>query len=219
MLSKLQLDSFCFYWMALAGITFMILLFINAPYGKYVKSNWGPTISNKLGWIIMESISPICLSYFFWTGLLPKNYLLVLIYLLWVLHYFYRSFIFPIKTQTASKKMPIVIVLMATFFNCINGFTNGYYLGNFADYVQPSYFFQLPIIFGFILFFVGFYIHFTAAISNCSFSSNFPFGRSHLPFLKMNKISSYSLMTRPPAAIILTKLFKKDSLRKLKSSW
>ena len=120
MLSKLQLDSFCFYWMALAGITFMILLFINAPYGKYVKSNWGPTISNKLGWIIMESISPICLSYFFWTGLLPKNYLLVLIYLLWVLHYFYRSFIFPIKTQTASKKMPIVIVLMATFFNCIN---------------------------------------------------------------------------------------------------
>ena len=37
------------------------------------------------------------------------------------------------RTRTTGKKMPLSIPLMAIFFNGLNGFFIGYYLGNFAD--------------------------------------------------------------------------------------
>ena len=42
-------------WILLAVIVFFILLKITAPYGRHSSKKWGPQISNRLGWIIMDS--------------------------------------------------------------------------------------------------------------------------------------------------------------------
>lgn len=41
-------------WIAIAVITFIILLKVTAPYGRHVTKGWGPEINNRLGWILME---------------------------------------------------------------------------------------------------------------------------------------------------------------------
>lgn len=161
-LTEEHLNTLCYGWIVLALLVFISLLFISAPYGKYISKGWGALIPNKLGWIIMESISPIALSLFFWTGTLPKNNSLIFIYSLWVFHYVYRSILFPLKTATNDKKIPLSIVLMAVFFNCINGYTNGIFLGHYADNIQNDYYLQPNFIIGLFVFVLGFFIHYKA---------------------------------------------------------
>ena len=60
----LNFESIVILWLLLGFITFITLLRIQAPYGKFAKNNWGPMIPSKLGWIVMEIISTIALLYF-----------------------------------------------------------------------------------------------------------------------------------------------------------
>ena len=47
---------------------------------------------------------------------------------IWITHYFNRTIIYPLKIKTKGKKIPIVIVASAFFFNIINGILNGYFI-------------------------------------------------------------------------------------------
>ena len=52
-------------WLIIGFISFIILLKVKAPYGKFSSKSWGKTISYQLGWFIQEIISPLIFSYFF----------------------------------------------------------------------------------------------------------------------------------------------------------
>jgi 3-oxo-5-alpha-steroid 4-dehydrogenase 1 len=117
-------------WIAIASVIFFVLLFVSAPYGRFSRSNWGIMINNRVGWIIMETPSLLAFCYFVFTGSAPKNAYILFFSSIWVIHYVHRSFIFPFRIKPANKKMPLLVALMAVFFNCMNGFFNGYYLGN-----------------------------------------------------------------------------------------
>lgn len=157
-----QLNLLCYAWIGLALIVFISLFFTNAPYGKYIRKGWGPQLPNKWGWVIMEMVSPLALSFFFWYPHSIKNNSQIFIYSLWIFHYVYRSFIFPLKTATNDKTIPWSIVLMAVFFNSINGFTNGYALSHFSEHLQGNYLYEPHAILGLILFITGFCIHYYA---------------------------------------------------------
>lgn len=153
-------NELLYVWLGIAIVTFGSLFFIAAPYGRHNNRSWGAQVDNKWGWIVMELVSPITLSVFFFMGNSEKNNPVWLFYLLWMFHYTYRSVFFPLKLNTKGKTIPLSIVLMAIFFNSINGYTNGYYFGNFSiDFA--SYSFTSPqFVVGLILFLSGFYIHF-----------------------------------------------------------
>lgn len=130
------ISNFTLLWILFGLIIFVILLFIRAPYGKHYNIKWGPEINNKLGWIVMEM--PALL-------ICPITYLSIVddifrfesfFILLWVLHYFNRTIIYPLKIKTKNKKMPLLIAASAIFFNLINGLINGYFLSllNIHDY-------------------------------------------------------------------------------------
>ena len=40
---------------AVAVVVFVALHFINAGYGIMYTKRWGPTLDNRLGWVLMES--------------------------------------------------------------------------------------------------------------------------------------------------------------------
>ncbi|HRP89862.1 MAG TPA: DUF1295 domain-containing protein [Edaphocola sp.] len=141
-------------WIALAILIFILLLYVNAPYGRHAKTNWGPLINNRLGWFIMEFFLLIVLPYFLFTGSNHQSPVNLLIVGLLVFHYFYRSLVFPFRIKTKGKKMPLIIAIMGMGFNLVNGFFFGYFLGNFHVYDQ-NWLTTPNFIFGFFIFIFG----------------------------------------------------------------
>jgi len=154
-LSLYSFQLFCYCWIILALLTFVVLFFVQQPYGRHARKGFGPMIDNKIGWIIMEAISPIVFNLFFFTGKVPFTSIHWIYFGLYNFHYINRSFIFPLRIKTKGKKMPISIVLAAIFFNSVNGFVNGYYASNF-QYSKTSVFLMIV---GCTLFILGFYIN------------------------------------------------------------
>ena len=154
-------ETILFIWIAIAIAVFFLLLKVTAPYGRYTSSTWGPLVSNKWSWLIMEL--PVLFT--LWMILFPAIDSLSLVSLIMVglfsFHYFNRIFIFPFRIHTKGKKMPLIIMLSAIFFNLINGFSFGYYFSHFAAYPN-NWFTDLRFITGAIMFFSGLYINWKA---------------------------------------------------------
>lgn len=150
---------FMYGWIALAIILFPIQFFTTAPYGRHTNKKWGKIIDNRLGWVIMEIISPVAFAFFFLTGENAKTPPMWIFFALWIGHYTYRSLIFPFRTKTVGKHIPVAIVIFAVLFNVVNGFTNGYYLGSLGLAYSNDWFFDPRFIFGLIIFLTGAYIN------------------------------------------------------------
>lgn len=146
-------------WIVLAILTFFCLQFVTAPFGRHTSNNWGPTINARLGWILMELPSPLVLSYFFFTGNTAPNTVTWFFWGLWILHYFNRSVIYPLRQRDHNKRMPVMIMGSAIFFNVVNGFLNGYFLGNYGDIYTLSWLSTPSFIIGVSLFFLGMLIN------------------------------------------------------------
>ncbi len=149
------LSIFC-----MAGVVFLMLLYISAPYGKFLRKGWGPAWRSKWAWMIMEAPSPFLMLYFFITSP-QKNLVLIIFILLWLAHYFHRTFIYPFTQSGSNKYYPVLLVAMAFIFNCINGFINGYGVFHFLSY-DMAWLHSCQFITGIVVFITGFSINKTA---------------------------------------------------------
>jgi steroid 5-alpha reductase family enzyme len=116
-------------------------------------------INNRLGWFLMELPALILVAYFILTGKNLTDTIILIAFILWMMHYINRTLIFPIRIKTKHKKMPVVIVAMAFFFNLINGFLNGYWLGILAPAYPENWLFDPRFIGGLFIFVAGFLIN------------------------------------------------------------
>ena len=148
-------------WILLAVIVFLVLLKITAPYGRYTSSKWGPFISNKWGWVIMELPVLIVLYLLIIPEILLFSFPYLIMIGLFSLHYINRIFVFPFRLHTKGKKMPVVIMFSAIFFNIMNGFSFGYYFSHFASYTN-EWLSDPRFVIGVILFFTGLIINWKA---------------------------------------------------------
>jgi len=161
LISYKDFQTILFAWIALAVLVFFLLLKITAPYGRHTTSAWGPMISNRMGWLLMELPVLIVLFSFLFSAANKISLVSWVLAGLFSLHYFNRIFIFPFRLRTQGKKMPLVIVISAVFFNIMNGFSLGYFFSHFANY-PDSWFTDNRFITGIILFFSGLYINWKA---------------------------------------------------------
>lgn len=142
-------------WIGIATGTFLVLALtrIRAPYGRHARTGWGPIISNKWGWFWMELPALLVFPVLVIAGPRDKDLLSWFLVGLWCLHYFNRTVIFPFRLRTKGKKMPLVIAGSGLFFNGINGFLNGFFLGFVAPPDTDSLSFNILV--GTALFFLG----------------------------------------------------------------
>lgn len=146
-------------WIVLAVIVFIVLIFIPAPYGRFTSRSWGLMIPDRLGWFIMEIPALAVFGYFFFSGNGNKSPVLYFIAGMWLLHYIHRSMIFPFRIKTKRKQMPLAIPFMAVLFNMVNGWLNGYYLGNGIIEVKDYSFSDPLFLLGMVLFVSGLVIN------------------------------------------------------------
>ena len=121
-ISWLLYQIILYSWIAFAIMVFFILLKMPAPYGRHTTAKWGPLISNKWGWMIMELPVLIVLWLFIAPAISKISTVSWLMIGLFCMHYINRIFVFPFRIHTPGKKIPLVIVFSAVFFNIMNGF-------------------------------------------------------------------------------------------------
>jgi 3-oxo-5-alpha-steroid 4-dehydrogenase 1 len=146
-------------WIAIAILIFPFVLKIVAPYGRHTTNRWGPLIDNRTGWIIMESPALFFFAFLFLSGINHKSTVPLIFFSLWIIHYVNRTLVFPFRLHTRGKKMPVGIVLSAFFFNLVNGYINGYWLGTLAQKYDISWLDDPRFIVGILLFITGMMIN------------------------------------------------------------
>jgi len=155
-----------------AVLVFFLLFFISAPYGKFSRKGWGPSIKSKLAWMIMEFPSPFLMTLFFITSA-TKTLPEIIFLILWLTHYVHRTFIYPFSQSGREKPYPLIVASMAIIFNCLNGFSNGFGIFHLNNY-NSSWLLTWQFIFGTIIFLTGFVINKTADAKLRSMRKNSP---------------------------------------------
>jgi 3-oxo-5-alpha-steroid 4-dehydrogenase 1 len=143
-------------WFVLALIIFISLLFVEAPYGRYARMGWGATVSDRMGWVVMESISPVLFAVCFVVGGNEKTPVLLLFFCMWEAHYIHRAFIYPFSLRTTVKRMPALVMSLGLVFNSVNAYLNGSYLFSFSEGYGIEWLGDPRFISGFALFVIGF---------------------------------------------------------------
>ena len=152
-------NTFLWVMAAMAVVVFVALQFFEAGYGYLFDRRYGPPVNNKVGWVLMES--PVFVAMCILWAMSERQWATVplVLFSMFQLHYFQRSFIFPLLMRGKSK-MPLGIVLMGMVFNTLNALMQGgwiFYLAP-ADYYAD--WFSKPYIYvGVLLFFAGMFIN------------------------------------------------------------
>ena len=146
-------------WFILAAVTFIVLFFFTAPYGRHTRNNWGLTIDNKKGWMIMELAAPLVFAVCFLLGSSPVTVATLVLLVMWEAHYIHRTFIYPLSLRGQAKRMPVVIVVSAFAFNTVNGYLNGRYIFTLSGGYANEWLVDARFITGLTLFMAGFIIN------------------------------------------------------------
>lgn len=160
MISSQAFNLFLIVMSAIAVVVFVALFFVDAGYGKFYHPKWGPSLDNHLGWFLMEV--PVFIAMLVLWALSDRrtDVVRLVFLLLFELHYFHRSFIFPRQLRGHSR-MPWTIVLMGALFNTLNALMQGgwiFFLSP-ADAYPRSWLTSVPFLAGTALFFIGMYVN------------------------------------------------------------
>jgi len=117
----------------LAVVVFFALLHIDAPYGRFVRPGWGPTIPSRVGWILMEAPASVWFLAVYALGEHRGQIVPLVMLALWQIHYVNRAFVTPFLTRS-SRRMPVAVAAMAFCFNLLNGWINARWVSALGDY-------------------------------------------------------------------------------------
>lgn len=129
--------NFIWGWIGLAGVVFVILFFVSAPYGRHLRTGWGPLLPARLGWMLMEAPALLLVGAGLALGSRPIDAYSGLLGAMFLVHYVNRTLVFPLRLPRAARAMPLSIVLSAVFFNLVNGAIQGLWLGELAPSPSP----------------------------------------------------------------------------------
>lgn len=144
----------------MAVVVFVALNYVTAGYGVFYNKKWGPAIPNRIGWILMESPVFIVMLLLFLISERTDNIVCFIFLILFELHYFQRSFIFPFLIR-GNSVMPLTIILMGMSFNVLNAMMQA----GWIFYLSPKNMYDVSwlstpyFIIGVIVFFLGMIIN------------------------------------------------------------
>ena len=138
--------------------TIVPLLFISAPYGRHQRAGWGPTMSARLGWIVMESPAVLAFGLFFFLGDNIGELVPLILLCVWQLHYIRRSFIYPFFLRIDGKTMPVLIAAMAFVYNILNALVNATWISTLGSY-ETSWLADPRFLIGAALFAFGMWLN------------------------------------------------------------
>jgi protein-S-isoprenylcysteine O-methyltransferase Ste14 len=110
-------------WTALAVPTLVVLLRVNAPYGRHARRGWGPAVPARVAWIVMEAPAALGMVALY-VAARPAGAVPVVLLGMWLLHYANRAFVYPLRARGGTP-MPASVAGMGFVFNCVNVWVQG----------------------------------------------------------------------------------------------
>ena len=156
--------TFCMVAFALFSVSQMVCLSIRAEYGRFsgsAKGFWSlfPLMHERLGWVLMESPSCVLFFIFYMMGSHRGHAAPVAMHVIWQVHYFHRTFVFPFLMQGGSAKaVSSAVVLMGFAFNTLNSFANATFIAD-KGYYPDDWLKDPRFIVGTLVFALGFFIN------------------------------------------------------------
>lgn len=141
----------------LAVIVFVALYFVKAGYGMFRTRSWGWSVPNKAGWVLMEAPSFVVMGLWAWKAGVEAYTPQAVFVGLFMLHYFQRSFVFPLLMKGKSR-MPLTIMAMGILFNVINAtlLAASFFSCALSGKYEPATFWTNPLPWvGAAIFFIG----------------------------------------------------------------
>jgi 3-oxo-5-alpha-steroid 4-dehydrogenase 1 len=144
------------FYAALA--TFLAALFIAAPYGKHERDGWGPGINMRAGWLVLELPAFAFMLWFYGQGEHKFEIAPLLLFSLFQIHYFHRTFIYPFTLRVKpGARYRIILLLCGMAFNAANGALNGWFLAEVGSHLHTKDWLTDPrFILGLLVFAAGF---------------------------------------------------------------
>lgn len=165
----------------LAVVVFVALYFIDAGYGRFYNKKWGAPINNRVGWILMEAPVFVMMLVLWLISDRVADIPRVVFLIFFQIHYFQRSFIFPLRLRGKSS-MALSVVAMGVVFNLLNAVMQGGWIFHVSpvDYYTIEWLWSPQFIIGTIIFFAGMIInqHSDSIIRNLRKNGN---GAHYLP--------------------------------------
>jgi 3-oxo-5-alpha-steroid 4-dehydrogenase 1 len=115
-------------WTGLAGVVFVVLFFVPAPYGRYGGPRSGPRLPARAGWILMEAPAVLVFVAWWWTSAARAAPASLAFLALWLAHYLDRALLYPWRTPAAAHGMPLAVALLGVLFNLVNASLNAGWL-------------------------------------------------------------------------------------------
>ncbi len=139
---------------AVGAMVFISLLFVVAPYGRHTRAGWGVMISNRAGWMLMESPAALAFACIYAVGANALEPVPLALAAMWLTHYVHRAFIYPLRLKGGQKPMPLSVAAMAITFNLLNAYVNARWISQLGHY-ERSWFMDPRFIIGVALFATG----------------------------------------------------------------
>lgn len=140
-------------------LTLVSLFMVTAPYGRHLREGWGPRIKAVWAWVIMEMPVLLAFPVYLWISGASLNLVTGIFTLMWMGHYGYRTLYYPWQRRNVLKTYPVLIPLLAIFYNLINGYTNAWYIYAIHPGYTLSWLSDPRFLIGLSLFLVGFGIN------------------------------------------------------------
>jgi hypothetical protein len=141
-----------------AGVTWLLLRFVTAPYGRHARPGWGPTVPSRLAWIAMESPAVILFAWVYAQGDHRGELVPLILLGFWQFHYLQRAFVFPFRMRARGKNLALAIPLLAFAFNIVNAWINARWISQIGHY-DHSWLWDPRFLCGAALFLAGWWIN------------------------------------------------------------
>ena len=146
-------------WAMVALAVVPYLLLRPAPYGRHGRPGWGPVVNARLAWVLMEAPSPLGMMLLFRLGRGTGDQVAFIFLGMWLVHYGYRAFVFPLLLPSSARPMPVVVIASGACFNLANVYLNGCWLFFLGPAYSLGWLASPRFVVGTLMFFAGFLIH------------------------------------------------------------
>src|SRR5690606_21590914 len=133
---------------------------VSAPYGRHERRGWGPTVPERLGWVLMESPASLLFLWIYLQGSRALEPVPLVMLALWQVHYVHRSFVYPLMMRSRpGRRMPVAVVTMAMVFNGLNAYLNARWLSELGPGYALGWLLSFRFLYGLMVFVTGFVIN------------------------------------------------------------